>query len=76
MIMITAFVDMETLLKLDETNEKEVTVSLSASFKNHIEVQIPLSIIKRFDKDNELATVSKWKYARYFKYGTVIPNEG
>lgn len=76
MIMVTAYVNMETLLELKATDEDDVIVALTKSKHENIVVQIPLSIIKELDEENELATVSKWKYSRYFKNGTVIPNEG
>ena len=75
MIMVTAYVDMETLLELQETNEKDVMVALTKSEHENIEVQIPLSIIKSIDEEDEIAVVSKFKYARYFQHGTVIPDE-
>lgn len=75
MIMVTAYVDMATLLELQETNEKDVMVALTKSEHENIKVQIPLSIIKSIDEEDEIAVVSKFKYARYFQHGTVIPDE-
>lgn len=75
MIMVTAYVDMETLSKLSSINEEDVVVTLTKTIHESVTVQIPLSIIKSIDEEDEIAVVSKFKYARYFQHGTVIPDE-
>lgn len=65
MITVTTYVDMETLLLLNERSDDDIAMGLVETHHEKIALQIPLEIIKYFDETNELAIVSKWKYNRY-----------